>query len=76
MAKDFVNSWGATHTDSHVVLRDLAANPVPHLDLETIYAGYTPESDRSTSASVKHAHRNELIAEILGADEILISSPM
>lgn len=54
----------------------MAANPVPHLDMETIYAARTPESDRSASASAKHAYRADLSREILEADEVLIASPM
>lgn len=76
ISQDFVKSWSTAHEDGRVVLRDLAANPVPHLDIEAIYAGYTPESDRTASASAKHAYRLELITEILGADVILVSSPM
>ena len=54
----------------------MAANPVHHLDIETIHAGFAPESERTPAASAKHSYRSELIKEILGADEILISSPM
>lgn len=59
ISQDFVKSWSTAHEDGRLVLRDLAANPVPHLDIEAIYAGYTPESHRTASASAKHAYRLE-----------------
>lgn len=76
VALEFLNTWRAKHVGGEVVNRDLNANPVPHLDAETIFAGYTPEGEHSPSMSAKHKARHELIDEILAADEILISTPM
>lgn len=59
-----------------VITRDLNADPVPHLDAEAIFAGYTPEDQRSESAAAKWNYRMDLIKEITGVDEILISTPM
>ena len=32
LARDFVASWKARHADGRVVVRDLATQPLPHLD--------------------------------------------
>lgn len=76
IAGEFVTAWTAAHTDGVVIERDLAANPVPHLDAETIFAGYTPAEQRPASQAVKHDARMVLVNEILGVDEIVISTPM
>lgn len=53
-----------------------AANPVPLLDAEAISADYTPEADRPATMAAKRALRGELIDEITGVDEIVLSKPL
>ena len=60
--------------DGRVVVRDLGANPPPHLDQETIGAFYTPEAERT--AEQKLALSDELIDELFAADAIVIAAPM
>ena len=72
----YVEAWKAAHPGGAVVARDLAANPVPGLDGEGLYAGYTPEDQRTPSAQAKHAARLALIAELTGADDIVVATPM
>lgn len=76
ISAEFVSAWKAAHADGTVIVKDLAVNPVPHLDGEAIFAGYTPEGSRSEGMVAKHQYRQDLIKEITGADEILISTPM
>jgi FMN-dependent NADH-azoreductase len=76
VSSEFVSSWVKKNPDGKVITRDLNSNPIPHLDAEAIFAGYTPESDRSTAMVQKHAFRHELINEITGVTDILISTPM
>jgi FMN-dependent NADH-azoreductase len=76
ISKEFLNSWTEKNPDGKIFTRDLAANPIPHLDGEAIFAGYTPIEARSEGMIHKHAFRNELIAEITSVDHILISTPM
>lgn len=76
ISAEFVSAWKAAHTDGTVIVKDLAVNPVPHLDGEAIFAGYTPEGSRSEGMVAKHQYRQDLITEITGVDEILISTPM
>lgn len=76
VSAEFITSWKAAHPAGTVVIRDLSANPVPHLDAETILAGYTPEGDRPATMAAKHDARIELVEEVLAADEIVISTPM
>lgn len=62
--------------DGRVVVRDLGANPPPHLDQETIGAFYTPEADRTAEQNRKLALSDELIDELFAADAIVIAAPM
>ena len=76
VSAEFIRSWTAAHPGGAIISRDLSTDPVPHLDAETIFAGYTPEGDRPASMAAKHDARMALVQEILGVDEILISTPM
>ncbi len=62
--------------DADVVVRDLGANPPPHLDQATIGAFYTPEADRTAEQNQKLALSDELIDELFAADAIVIAAPM
>tara|TARA_R110000796_G_scaffold148340_2_gene265225 strand:+ start:118 stop:714 length:597 start_codon:yes stop_codon:yes gene_type:complete len=59
-----------------IVMRDLGANPPPHLDQATIGAFYTPEADRTAEQTQKLALSDELIDEVFAADAIVIAAPM
>ncbi|WP_329066051.1 FMN-dependent NADH-azoreductase [Streptomyces sp. NBC_01429] len=60
----FVESWLEQHPEGKVIYRDLAASPVPHLDLAAAMAGPGDEL------------RAELAAELAEADAVLIGAPM
>lgn len=76
ISEEYVQVWAVANPGGAVITRDLNANPVPHLDAETIFAGYTPEGEQPPTMAAKHAERQLLIDEILSVDEILISTPM
>ncbi|WP_406094839.1 FMN-dependent NADH-azoreductase [Streptomyces sp. NBC_01013] len=60
----FVETWREQHPDGKVIYRDLAAEPLPHLNAEAAAAG------------VAHPLRGELAAELAAADAVLIGAPM
>lgn len=76
LAARYVESWQARHPEGKVIERDLAVNPPPHLDMATIGAFYTPEADRGSEAQDAIALSDELVAELLAADEVVIGAPM
>jgi FMN-dependent NADH-azoreductase len=76
VAKAFVDAYTKAHSDVAVVTRDFATDPIPHLDGEAIFAGYTPADQRSASAAAKWNYRMELIEEVKTASHIVISTPM
>jgi FMN-dependent NADH-azoreductase len=73
---EFLEAWKAANPGGTIIERDLAANPVPLLDGEAIFADYTPEDQRPATMAAKRALRQELIDEITGVDEIVVSTPM
>ncbi|WP_329456841.1 FMN-dependent NADH-azoreductase [Streptomyces sp. NBC_01497] len=60
----FVEAWTEQHPAGTVIYRDLAAQPLPHLDAAAAAAG------------AGHPLRAELAAELEAADAILIGAPM
>jgi FMN-dependent NADH-azoreductase len=76
ISAEFLSAWSAKISGGKIISRDFAKDPIPHLDGEAIFAGYTPEEGRSATAAAKHNFRHELINEITGVDEILVSTPM
>ncbi len=76
ISKEFLDAFKSKHPGAVIVTRDLDLEAIPHLDGETINAGYTPEIDRSPSAHAKHNFRISLVNEVNEAKNILISTPM
>ncbi|WP_343730381.1 NAD(P)H-dependent oxidoreductase [Duganella sp.] len=65
------------HPDAQVVYRDLAAQPIAHLD-EVIAAGFRASNIEHFSAADKaqHALSEELVTELLASDIIVLGVPM
>jgi FMN-dependent NADH-azoreductase len=76
ISAEFISAWKQVNPEGQITARDLNANPVPHLDGEAIFAAYTPAESHSDAMKAKVQYRNELIDEVVSADEILISTPM
>lgn len=76
LATAFVEAWRARHPEDRVLLRDLAANPLPHLDAETFRAFGTPVSQRTAAQRVAVAQSDALVAELRAADVIVLGLPM
>ena len=76
IADAYVAAYTASHKDAAVVKRDLSLDPIPHLDTETIMAGYIPAEQRTPSQVAKHAFRMEPVAEVKTSAEILVATPM
>ena len=72
----FVDSWRAAHPDGTVVTRDLAADPIPHLDAVAHSAANTPEADHTPEQAEAWKLSKALIDEVTSADVIIIGAPM
>lgn len=72
----FAEHWRAAHPDGTYVYRDLAVDPVPHIDEPSFTAASTPEDDHTDEQRAGWAVSKALIDEVLAADTVLIGVPM
>jgi FMN-dependent NADH-azoreductase len=76
LSQDFVTAWQAKHPDGKVVLRDLAENHLPYVGVPWITGIFLSADKHTVEMRNALAISDELIAELLSADEILIGTPM
>jgi FMN-dependent NADH-azoreductase len=72
----FADAWREAHPDGTVRHRDLAAEPVPHLDAVTVCAGFAAPADHDEAQTAARAARLALIEEVENADAVVIGVPM
>jgi FMN-dependent NADH-azoreductase len=72
----FRRAWEEQHPEGTVIHRDLAADPVPHLDALTASAGFADPADHTPEQAAAFAARLKLIEELESADAVLIGAPM
>ena len=76
LTERFVTAWQARHPDTRVIERDLAANPVPHLDGARFMSFLAKPGERSAEQQAVVDFSDALIAELRTADTIVIGLPM
>ena len=59
-----------------VILRDLAAEPIPHVSEDWASGAYTPEAERTTEQRTALAISDALIEELRDADVVVIATPV
>jgi FMN-dependent NADH-azoreductase len=68
--------WHAAHPGGTVTYRDLAANPIPHLDAATGPARLVPADQRTPAQETSFALSVTLVDEIKNADTVLLALPL
>ncbi|MCU1722525.1 FMN-dependent NADH-azoreductase [Pseudomonas sp. 5P_5.1_Bac1] len=76
LTRDFVSQWQAANPSDTITLRDLAVDPVPHLDANLLGGWMKPEAQRSADELQALARSNELTDEVLAADVLVLAAPM
>jgi FMN-dependent NADH-azoreductase len=76
LADTLVSNLRASHPDSRLVVRDLARDPVPHLDATRVGAFFTPADKRSAEQQAIVAESDALIEELKSADFVVLGLPM
>ncbi|WP_037599938.1 FMN-dependent NADH-azoreductase [Streptacidiphilus rugosus] len=76
VAETFVKTWSEQHPGGTVIHRDLAAVPLPHLDVHGITAAFSSPEQHTAQQQAAFALRAELVAELEAADAVLIGAPM
>lgn len=64
------------HPEAHFVERDLAREPLPHLDDRTVRAIFTKDSSEAESLRESLCLSDQLTEEVLSSDLLIIASPM
>jgi FMN-dependent NADH-azoreductase len=68
--------WRATHPGGTVTYRDVAVNPIPHLDADTGSARLVPAETRTPAQEASFALSAALVDEIKHADTLLLGLPL
>lgn len=76
LAERFVADYVAAHPGTVRVLRDVASDPIPHLDGARFSAFLTPAESRDAAQNAVIAQSDALIAELKSADVIVLGLPM
>ncbi|AYC35113.1 FMN-dependent NADH-azoreductase [Pseudomonas cavernae] len=76
LTDEFIAQWQKTHPNDEVSVRDLAQQPVPHLD-EVLLGGWMKPADQQSEAEqAALARSNTLTDELLAADVLVLAAPM
>ena len=73
-ATDFVEKLKSRNPGETVIHRDLGQNPIAHLDTVTTSAIRKPAADRNAEEAAAAAESDELVAELLAADTVVLAT--
>jgi FMN-dependent NADH-azoreductase len=76
LAERFVAAWRAENPGGKVVVRDLARDPVPHLDAARFGAFLAETEKRTAEQQTVVDYSDTLIAELKRADVVVLGLPM
>ncbi|SFL85507.1 FMN-dependent NADH-azoreductase [Marinobacter zhejiangensis] len=71
-----LNKLTRQHPDAQVTVRDLAKEPVPHLDAERFGAFLSAQGEPTAEQAAVLTYSDELIAELKRADAVVLGVPM
>ncbi len=76
LAEQFAAEWQKRNAGGRVLVRDLAADPAPHLSAEAFQGFGLPAGERSPGQQAAAVISDSLIAELRQADAVAIGLPM
>jgi len=76
LTERFIAAWRRSNPDGQVIVRDLALEPIPHLDAGRFGAFLAKPGERTPEQQAVIAHSDELIAELKRADVVVLGLPM
>jgi len=76
LAERFVSAWRASNPGGKVIVRDLATEPVPHLDAARFGAFLAKPEERTPEQQAVVEYSDTLIGELKRADVVVLGLPM
>jgi len=76
LGNHFATEWQSNHVGGKIITRDLATTKLPYVDLPWIAGAFTAPDQHTAEHKAALKISDELIAELLAADEVVISTPM
>ena len=76
LADQFVAAWRANNPGNAVIVRDLASDPLPHLDAERFLSFIAKPEERTPRQQTLVGESDALIEEIKAAEVIVLGLPM
>lgn len=76
VADRVIDELKKTHPGATVTTRDLARDPLPHIDADYVQATRTAEGPQTDAQRAIVARSDALVDELLAADIIVIAAPM
>ncbi|VVN75516.1 FMN-dependent NADH-azoreductase [Pseudomonas fluorescens] len=76
LTQTFISQWKTAHPNDPITVRDLAVNPVPHLDINLLGGWMKPAEQRNDIEQASLERSNQLTDELLTADVLVMAAPM
>ncbi len=76
LANEVVQGLVGRNPGAQTVVHDLSAQPLPPMDEATLGALFTPADQRTDAQKARVAVSDQLIAELMAADVIVLAAPM
>jgi len=71
-----VREWKTRNPGGRVIERDLAKTPLTFVDLDWIMGAFTPPEHHNENHKKALALSDELVSELLEADDVIVGTPM
>lgn len=72
----FVETWRKAHPDGLVITRDLTRPGISYVDSSWIQAAFVPADQRTPEMDAALRESDDLLAELVAADHVVIGTPM
>ncbi len=76
LTRRFVTKWQAAHPDGEVVIRDLMETGLAFVNAPWLQAYFTPSENHSPEMREALSLSDEMVAELLAADHVVIATPV
>lgn len=76
LTAEFVALWRQAHPRDEITIRDLAREPVPHLDADLLGGWMKPTEAQSAAEQAALMRSSQLTEELLAADVLVLAAPM